>query len=205
MLISNNKIMKNGNDLYLELVYNKVLNFLILIFKIKWVYIFVLVFTSCSVQNVINKDYNKTIPKSFSANFYDKLDTLNNNYDNRVFTRSLVKDFSNVDNIDYSEPIHIQILNDELYLNFLNTNKKSFVLRFYGKLHKRKFVFYTNYETVSFPILFISKEMTKYSIYLSDDDEVIFENHNVNEGMLLMFGAGNSSKSNYKFKIIKNE
>lgn len=182
--------------------YSKIVN---LYFRRKRIYISVLFITSCGVQNEINRDDNKPISKGFSANFYDKSDTIRNQYDNRIFTRSLIKDFSNVDNIDYSKPIQLRIVNDNLYLKFVDTNKKEFVLKYYGKLQKRRFVFYTNYKTISFPIVLITKEMTKYSIYLSSENEIIFDNHNINEGMFLMFGAGNSSKYDYKFKIIKNE
>ena len=182
--------------------YSKIVN---QYFRKKWGYIFVLLITSCSVQNQINRYDNVRIPKNFSAIFNDKLDTIRSQYDNQIFTSSLMKDFANVDIIDYSTPIQIRIINDNLYLKFVDTNKKEFVLKYYGKLHKRRFVFYTNYKTISFPIVLVTKKMTKYSIYLSSENEIIFDNHNVNEGMLLMFGAGNSSKFNYKFKILENE
>ncbi len=174
-------------------------------FKTKWQIVFVFAMASCSVQNQINKDDFDKIPKSFSVSFYDKPDTIAYQYDNRIYTRSLVKDFAKVDNIDYSKPIQLTLNEKELFLKFEDTNKKQHVLKFYGKRHNKRFVFYTNYETVSFPILFIKKEMSKYSIYLPNDNEVIFENHHVNEGMFLLFGAGHSSKSDYKFKLLKDE
>lgn len=182
--------------------YSKIVN---QYFRRKWGYICVLLITSCSVQNQTNRDDNKHIPENFSAVFNDKLDTISSHYDNQIFTRSLIKDLANVNIIDYSMPIQIRIINDKLYLKFVDANKKEFVLQYYGKLHKRRFVFYTNYKTISFPIVLITKEMTKYSIYLSSKNEIIFENHNVNEGMFLIIGAGNSSKLNYKFKILENE
>lgn len=161
--------------------------------------------SSCSIQNEVNKDDYRQISKTFSAKFYDKLDTINAQYDTRHFTRSLIKEFINKENVDYVIPIEIQINHDKLYIKFSDKDKKSYVLKYFGKCTNRKFVFYTNYKTITFPFLFMSKEMSKYSVYLSDENEIIFESYDVSEGMMLLFGAGNSSKKDYKFKIIKNE
>jgi hypothetical protein len=161
--------------------------------------------TSCSVQNEANKDDYRQINNSFSAKFYDKLDTINVKYDNSFYTRSFIKEFTNNDNVDYSRPINIQIIGDVMYLQFSEINKKDYVLKFFGKCSNKKFVFYTNYETITFPILFMTKQMSKYSIYLTDENEIIFKNHEVNEGMVLLFGAGTSSNKDYKFKLLKNE
>lgn len=175
------------------------------VFKTRWYVVFAFTLLSCSVQNQINKDDFHAIPKNFSASFYDVLDTLDNQYNNKIYTRSLMKGFTKGNNIDYANPIKIKIEDKELLLQFEDANKKQHVLKFFGQRQKKRFVFYTNYQTVSFPILFIQKEMTKYSVYLSDTNEIIFEEHQVNEGMFLLFGAGNSSKSDYKFKLLKNE
>lgn len=174
-------------------------------FKCIWLLVFVFSVFSCSIQNQISKDDFKVIPKGFSASFYDKLDTLQYGYDNKVFTTSLVKDFSKMQNINYSKPIGITITDKELFLNFEDVHKKQHVLKFYGRRHHKKFVFYTNYQTVSFPIIFVKKVMTKYSVYLPNDKEILFEHHHVSEGMSLFFGAGSDSKSNYKFKLLNNE
>lgn len=174
-------------------------------FKSVWLLVFVFSVASCSIQNQISKDDFATIPKSLSASFYDKPDTLQYGCDLKIYTKSLVKDFAKMDNINYSKPVRITIKDKELFLNFEDANKKQHVLKFYGKRHQKKFVFYTNYETVSFPIIFIKKEMTKFSVYLPNDNEMLFENHHVNEGMFLFFGAGNDTKSNYKFKLLNNE
>jgi len=174
-----------------------------------WFWIFVpsifWVFGACSIQNIVNRDDYKVVPKNFTGNFYDKLDTLQNNYDNKISTTSLIKRMANIDNVQYSRPIQMHINDKELFLNFEDIYGKRHVLKFHGKRYKNKFVFYTNYETVSFPIVFMTKEMTKYSVYLPNDTEIIFEKHNVNEGMLLLFGAGNSYKSDNKFKLLPNE
>ncbi len=162
-------------------------------------------FLSCSVQNELNADSFKRIPKSFSGRFFDVLDTLDNPHNDRIYTRSLLKTLSNMENIDYSKPIQISIFEKELQLKFNCLNEKSVVLKIPGQRYRRRFVFYTNYETVSFPVLFIAKEMTKYTIYLPDENEILFRKHNVNEGMLLIFGAGNSYKSNTNFKLLPNE
>ena len=47
--------------------------------------------------------------------------------------------------------------------------------------------------------------MTKYTVYLPTENEILFQNKSVNEGMLLLFGASNSSGYNYQFKILKDE
>ena len=160
---------------------------------------------SCSIQNQISKDDFGNIPKNFSGIFYDQPDTLQYGYDQKIYTKSLVKDFAQMNNINYSKPVRITIKDTEMFLGFEDAHKKQHVLKFYGKRHHKKFVFYTNYETVSFPIIFIKKEMTKFSVYLPNNSEILFENHRVNEGMFLLFGAGNDSKSNYKFKLLNNE
>lgn len=174
-------------------------------FEYKWAFLFSILLTSCSVQNQINKDDFNTIPKNFTAAFYDQPDTIVNQYDSSIRVRSLVKDFAAVNTINYSKPIQIALKKNVLYLKFEDNNQKQYVLQFSGEKRKKKFVFYTNYETVSFPVLFISKEMTKYTIYLSKNDELIFENHSVSEGMLLFFGGYNSSAFDYKFKLLRNE
>lgn len=170
-----------------------------------WFILFLFCIASCTVQNHISREDYNSIPKEFSGKFYDKLDTVKVEYDARIFTKSFMKELSNVENINYSKPIQIDIKDSELFLSFEDNNEKKYVLKFYGKRYKHKFVFYINYETVSFPILFIKKEMTKYYVYLPNDKEIIFEKHNVNEGMLLIFGAGNSHKSDNKFKLLPNE
>ncbi len=174
-------------------------------FKKNWPIVLVFGMASCSVQNQIDKDGFNRIPENFSANFYDKCDTIKMTYSDRSYTRSLMKDFTNRDNVDYSKPVRIAIDKRQMFLSFSDTNKKQHVLKFYGKRHKKKFVFYTNYETVSFPMLFLTKDMSRFTVYLSDENEIVFVNRNVNEGMLLLFGAGHSHTSNYKFKILKNE
>ena len=171
----------------------------------KWQFVFVLSFTSCSVDNQINKDDYLAVSKGFSGSFYDKLDTLSAQYDGSIYTRSLMKGFTEVDNINYAKPIQISINKTELYLSFEDINKKQYVLKFYGKRRKKRFVFYTNYKTVSFPILFISKEVEKFEINFPNENEIVFENKSESQGMFLIFGAGISSKSDYKFKLIRNE
>lgn len=160
---------------------------------------------SCTVHNHVSREEYKSIPKDFSGKFYDQLDSVVAQYDNKIYTQSFMKQLANVDNINYSKPIQIDIKEKELYLSFEDVHAKQFVLKFYGKRYKNKFVFYTNYETVSFPILFITKRVTKYSVFLPTDREIIFEDSYTNEGMLLFFGAGNSSKSDNKFKLLPNE
>ncbi len=170
--------------------------------------IFVLLFyllVSCSVQNEISKDDFRTISRNTSVLFYDKVDSIKVNYDNQVLTSSFLKDFTEMNRVNYSKPIQLDFKKNQLFLKFEDTSKKKYVLIFYGKLYKKKFVFYTNYETISFPILFITKNVTRYSIYLPSTNDILIKKTNVNEGMLLLFGAGNTSSNSYKFKILKNE
>ena len=171
----------------------------------KWPFLFLFFLTSCSVQNKINKDNYLPIPKDFSASFYDKLDTISSNYDDRIYTRSLMKDLTNVESIDYLKAIKIELNQTEIYFRFETMDNKKYVVKYYGKLHRKRFVFYTNYKTVSFPILFITKEVEKFEINFPTENEIVFENKSVNEGMLMLLGAGHSSKSDYKFKLISNE
>ena len=174
-------------------------------FRICSLFILLTLITSCSVQNEISKDAFKSIPTNFSASFYDKPDTIRVQYDNSIRIRSLVKDFTDMSNIDFSKPVQMNIKKNELFLKFEDNSKKEYVLKFYGKRYKKEFVFYTNYETISFPIVFMRKEMTKYSVFMPDNQSVVFVNSNVNEGMFLLFGAGSSSGYDYKFKLLKNE
>ena len=171
----------------------------------RWPFIFLVFLTSCSVHNKINKDDYVPILKTFSGSFYDKLDTISAQYDGRMFTRSLLKEFTAVENIDYSKPIQISMNKTELFLSFKDINQKQYVLKFYGKLHEKRFIFYTNYKTVSFPILFISKEIEKFEINFPNEHEIVFENKSESQGMFLIFGAGGSSQLDYKFKLIRNE
>lgn len=174
-------------------------------FSVWTLFILLTLISSCSVQNEISKDAFKSIPTNFSASFFDKPDTIRVQYDNSIRIRSLVKDFTDMGNIDFSKPVQMDIKKNELFLKFEDNSKKEYVLKFYGKRFKKEFVFYTNYETVSFPIVFMRKEMTKYSVFMPDNQSVVFVNSNVNEGMFLLFGAGSSSGYDYKFKLLKNE
>lgn len=173
--------------------------------KTKWYFVFLFMLLSCTIQKEIIKEDYKPIPEHLSVHFYDKLDSIVSLYDGSIRTRSLIKDFSNSDNINFLKPIQLQIVNNKLFMKFFDKNGKEYVMQFYGKRYKKKFVFYTNYKTISFPLLFISKEMTKYSVYLSDHNEIVFENINVNEGTFIIFGGGGSSQFDYKFKILKDE
>ena len=156
---------------------------------------------SCSVQNEINIDDFKSLKPNLNVRFYDKLDTIGS-YDIRVLTRSFIKEFVDNDKVDYSKPISLKLEKDKMYLRFIDKNRKEFVLQFYGKLHNKKFVFYTNYQTINFPVLFMTKQMERYKIYISENNELLIEKYNVSEGMLLCFGAGNSHENLYRFKIL---
>jgi hypothetical protein len=174
-------------------------------FKRKFRFVFVLFLVSCSVQNAINKEEFEKIPKSMSVRFYDKLDTIQHQYGNQFFTRSFVNEFTDKKNIDYGEPIELKLQKDDLYIKFQDTLKKQFVIKVSGKRYRKRFVFYTNYETVSFPVIFISKQMTKFVLEFPNDDSILVKRADTNEGMALFFGAGSSSENKYIFKIIKDE
>lgn len=154
---------------------------------------------SCSVQNDWNCDNFRKMPENFETNFYDKLDTIAH-YNSRVITRSFITQFVENDKVDYSKPIALKINKNKLYIRFTDKNKKDFVLQFFGKLHQKKFVFYTNYETINFPVLLMKKQMERYKIHVLNNNEIVIEKYNVSEGMFLLFGAGSSSENVYKFK-----
>ncbi|AWA28830.1 hypothetical protein HYN48_01280 [Flavobacterium magnum] len=142
---------------------------------------------SCSIQNQTDKSDFKAMPEDFSARFYDKPDTLKYHQDNRIHTRSFVKDFAGNENIDFSKPIRITIHNTALFLDFDDTYGKKHVLQFCGQRRRNRFVFYTS------------------TLYLPNDREILVEKHQVGEGMFLLLGGGSSSKSNYQFKILQDE
>ncbi len=156
---------------------------------------------SCSVQNEINTDGFKKLEPNFEVKFYDKLDTIAQ-YDIRVLTKSLIKDFIDNDKVDYSKPVSLKLEKDKMYLRFTDVYKKEFVLQFHGKLHRKKFVFYTNYETINFPFLLMKKQMERFKVCLSENNDLLIEKYKVSEGMFLLFGAGTSSENMYKFKIL---
>jgi hypothetical protein len=137
-----------------------------------------------------------------NVRFYDKLDTIRNSYDASVSTRSFVKLFTDKKDVDYSKPIAIKMTENKMFLHFNDFNHKEFVLVFHGKLHQKKFVFYTNYKTINFPVLLLTKEMERFKIYISENNDLFVEKYNVNEGMLFCFGAGNSYENVYRFKIL---
>lgn len=174
-------------------------------FRRKWGFIFLTFFAACSVQNEINRDDFKKMPKTMSIRFYDKLDTIQHHFGNQYFSRSLINEFSDKKNIDYAEPLELKIDHNDLYIKFQDTLKKQFVIKVSGKHYKNRFVFYTNYETISFPILFITKQMTKYTVEIPNNETVLFKRSYTSEGMALLFGAGHSSENEYIFKIIKDE
>lgn len=91
--------------------YSKIIN---QYFKRKWRFVFVFFLVSCSVQNVIVQDEYKKIPKQMSVRFYDKLDTIQHQYGNQFFTRSFMNEFTDKKNIDFSVPIELQLLKDDL-------------------------------------------------------------------------------------------
>lgn len=164
---------------------------------------FVLLTTiSCSVQNEIDKDDFKQLKPDFNVSFYDKLDTIRSEHTPGFFTKSFMKLFTDEIDVDYAKPISLKLEKDKMYLSFSDLNKKEFVLQFDGKLHKKKFVFYTNYKTINFPLLLVTKEMKRYEIYISENTDLLVEKYAVSEGMMLCFGAGHSYKNIYRFKIL---
>jgi len=182
--------------------YSKIVN---QYFKRKRRFIFLFLLASCSVQNQIDKGEFKRVPKVMKVHFYDKLDTIQHQYGNQFFTRSFINEFTDKKNIDYGEPIQLKLQKDDLYIKFQDTLKKQFVIKVSGKRYRKRFVFYTNYETVSFPVIFISKQMTKFVLEFPNDDSILVKRADTNEGMALFFGAGSSSENKYIFKIIKDE
>ena len=174
-------------------------------FKRKFRFVFVLFLASCSVQNQINKEEFKKTPKKLSVRFYDKLDTIQHQYGNQFFTKSLINEFTDKKNIDYTKPIELKLQKDDLYITFQDVLRNQFVIKINGKRYRNRFVFYTNYETISFPVILISKQMTKYSIEFPNNETVLFKRNYTSEGMFLLFGAGSSSEKEYIFKIIKDE
>jgi hypothetical protein len=89
-----------------------------------------------------------------------------------------------------------------MFLSFSDIHKKEFVLQFYGKLHRKNFIFYTNYKTINFPVLLISKKMECYKICISDNNDLLVQKYYESGGMLLCFGAGFSYANLYRFKIL---
>jgi hypothetical protein len=174
-------------------------------FKRKFRFVFVFFLVSCSVQDSINKEEFEKMPKSMSVRFYDKLDTIQHQYGDQFFTRSFINEFTDKKNIDYGEPIELKLQKDDLYIKFQDTLKKQFVIKVSGKRYRKRFVFYTNYETVSFPVIFISKQMTKFVLEFPNDESILIKRADTNEGMALFFGAGTSFEKEYIFKIIKDE
>ncbi|MFY7987671.1 MAG: hypothetical protein ACOVNP_02225 [Flavobacterium sp.] len=174
-------------------------------FKRKWRFVFVFVLVSCSVQNQIEKADFKKIPKTMMVRFYDKLDTIQHQYGNQSFTRSFMNEFTDKKNIDFSVPIELQLQKNDLYVKFQDDLKKQFVIKVSGKRKQKRFVFYLNYETVSFPIIFISKQMIRYTIEFPTNDSILISRSYTNEGMLLFLGGGSSYQNEYIFKIIKDE
>lgn len=156
---------------------------------------------SCSVQNEINTDGFKKLEPNLNVKFYDKLDTIAQ-YDIRVLTKSLIKEFVDNDKVDYSKPVSLKLEKDKIFVRFTDVYKKEFVLQFHGNLHRKKFVFYTNYETINFPVLLMKKQMERYKIHISENNELVIQKFNVSEGMFLLFGAGTSNENIYKFKIL---
>ena len=102
-------------------------------------------------------------------------------------------------------PIELQLQKNDLYIKFQDDFKKQFVIKVSGKRKRKRFVFYLNYETVSFPIIFISKQMIRYTIEFPTNDSILISRSYTNEGMLLFLGGGSSYKNEYIFKIIKDE
>ncbi|CCG54198.1 Protein of unknown function [Flavobacterium indicum GPTSA100-9 = DSM 17447] len=184
--------------------YSKKVN---LYFKRKFRFVFFILLASCGVQNPIDKDLYVKCPTDTTVVFYDKLDTLFSNakYDTEVHTRSFIKNFTDKQFIDYSKPIELKIQKNQLFLKFEDALQRKFVLHFYGKHYKNKFVFYTNYETINFPLIFTTKQMTKYAVCFINKTTLEIKEYYVSEGMMLFFGAGHSSNRIYKFNTISNE
>ena len=174
-------------------------------FKRKWRFVFVFFLVSCSVQDVVNREGFKRIPKATTIRFHDKLDTIQHQYGNQFFTRSFINEFTDKKNIDFSEPIELKLHKNDLYIKFQDALNKQFVIKVRGQRKKKRFVFYSNYETVSFPVIFISKQMTKFILEFPSEESILIKRVDTNEGMMLFFGAGNSFKKEYIFKIIKDE
>ena len=63
------------------------------------------------MQNEINTDGFKKLEPNLNVKFYDKLDTIAQ-YDIRVLTKSLIKEFVDNDKVDYSKPVSLKLEKD---------------------------------------------------------------------------------------------
>ena len=156
---------------------------------------------SCGVQQETSKEYLKKIPKEFQGSFYDNLETVGT-FESKEVTKSFMKNLTS-SNVNYNKPITVKIQRNNLFLKFEDTDNKSYVMQFYGKRNKNKFVFYTNYKTVSVPLILVTKEMVKYEIKLTQNNEIVFTNNSENSAMLLVFGDGRSYDFEYQFKLLE--
>lgn len=184
--------------------YSKKVN---LYFKRKFRFVFVVILVSCSAQSPIESENYEKFPENFSAHFYDKLDTLQpvSSCDQRIYTRSFLKNFTQNETVNYQVPLEIKIRNEKIFLRFEDIFHNYHVIQFYGKKYKDKYVFYTNYKTISFPVLFTTKEMTKYICSLQNNNEFVVKEYSVNEANLFFLGAGNAYNQVYRFKILNHE
>ncbi|MCU0351289.1 MAG: hypothetical protein MUF43_10755 [Flavobacterium sp.] len=172
--------------------------------KCRWVLLFPILFTSCAVQNLHDTKY-KPIAKEGNFTFYDHLDTIYYDGGAQFYTKSFLERVTKKENVNYEKPVQLQIKNQVLYLQFEDCSQKKYVLQFHGRRYRKRFVFYLNYETVSFPFLFVTKHMTKFTVQLPENNYLAIKENSANEGMVLLFGAGNSFTNSYLFKIISDE
>lgn len=178
--------------------YSKMLN---RYFKKRWRIMLFFLCVSCGVQQETSKGYFKKIPKEFQGSFYDNLETVGT-FEAKVITKSFMKNLTS-SNVNYNKPIIVKIQRNTLFIKFEDMDCKSYVMQFYGKRNKNKFVFYTHYKTVSVPLILVTKEMVKYKIKLTQNNEIVFTNNSENSAMLLVFGDGRSYDFEYQFKLLE--
>ncbi len=96
--------------------------------------------------------------------------------------------------------IKLKTIGNNLIVSFNDENgiKKNY--GYPGDFTSKQFKLYLNYETTTIPILFVQKSMQCMKFSVLKDKSLVINYESVNEGMLLIIGAGNSYTSELVYK-----
>lgn len=97
---------------------------------------------------------------------------------------------------------HLEVTPKALVIHFRDRLGNHHFLHYEGKLKRKCFEFYTEYETLNFPPLLMMTQKSKMQLYRQPDSSLVVRKTFDHSGMLFIIGAGNSGSYYSIFKSL---
>jgi hypothetical protein len=154
---------------------------------------------SCGISKNFKNDDLTTINPSFKADYWAYSSPIDSCKNTDQILRMFRLNDPNVDNVSISFDMN----NDfrMKYKNFLGGNSYK---TFKGKFKKNYYEIYLEKNRKSIPLIYNKTTIERIRIRIMKDSTLIVEKYYNHSGYILLMAAGNSSKTYFKFKKIKN-